>query len=99
MMTVVTRVRLRMGEEPAWDAAFRQRIADVREQQGWIGVQLGIPVDAPDERVVIGTWANRAEWEAWHATPAFQDTRAAMEAAEDGDHSETWYEVVLDEHR
>jgi heme-degrading monooxygenase HmoA len=99
MMTVVTRVRLKQGEEPAWDQAFRQRIADVRDQPGWIGVQLAIPLESPGERVVLGTWETRADWEAWHGTQAFQDTRAAMEAAEAGDHSEAWHEVVLDEHR
>jgi heme-degrading monooxygenase HmoA len=99
MMTVVTRVRVREGSEPTWDAAFRQRIADVRDQPGWIGVQLGIPVGAPTERVVIGTWERREDWEAWHATPAFRDTREAMEAAEAGAHHETWHEVALDEHR
>jgi len=99
MMTVVTRIRLREGTESAWDEAFRRRIADVRDQPGWIGVQLGVPADAPSERVVIGTWERREDWEAWHATPAFRDTREAMEAAEAGDHHETWHEVALDEHR
>ena len=41
MMTVVTRVRLQPGQEEAWDAAFRRRIANVQEQPGWIAVQLG----------------------------------------------------------
>jgi heme-degrading monooxygenase HmoA len=34
-----------------------------------------------NERVVIGTWETRADWEAWHATEAFQETREAMDAA------------------
>jgi heme-degrading monooxygenase HmoA len=99
MLTVVTRIHLREGAEPAWDAAFRQRIAGVRDQPGWIGVQLGVPADAPSDRVVIGTWERREDWEAWHATDAFRATGEALEAAEDGDHHETWHEVTLDEHR
>ncbi len=99
MMTVVTRVRVRPGQEEAWDAAFRRRIANVREQPGWIAVQLGSPVDAGDERVVIGTWERREDWEAWHHSPGFQETREALEAAEAGDHSETWHGIVLDDHR
>jgi heme-degrading monooxygenase HmoA len=99
MMTVVTRVRLRPGQEEAWDAAFRSRIATVRDQPGWIAVQLGSPVGEGAERVVIGTWERREDWEAWHHSAGFQETREALEAAEAGDHSETWHEIVLDDHR
>ena len=48
---------------------------------------------------MIGTWERREDWEAWHATDAFRATGEALEAAEDGDHQETWHEVTLDEHR
>jgi heme-degrading monooxygenase HmoA len=99
MMTVVTRVRLKPGQEAAWDEAFHRRIASVQDQPGWIGVQLGVPDDAPDARVVIGTWERREDWEAWHGSDAFQATRAALEEAEAGDHSETWHQVVMDDHR
>jgi len=30
-----------------------------------------------DERVIIGMWQTRAEWEAWHADPVVTDLRAA----------------------
>jgi heme-degrading monooxygenase HmoA len=99
MMTVVTRVRLQPGQEEAWDAAFRRRIANVQEQPGWIAVQLGAPDGSAGERVVIGTWERREDWEAWHHSAGFQDTRDALEAAEAGGHSETWHDVVLDDHR
>lgn len=99
MMTIVTRVKIEPGKEPAWDAAFRKRVEAARKQPGWIGVQLGIPADAVNQRVVIGTWETRADWEAWHATDAFQKTREQMEGAETDAREEWWHEVILEEHR
>ena len=51
------------------------------------------------ERVVIGTWQTRADWEAWHATDGFQRTRAAMDGSEAERRGEWWHEVVVDERR
>ena len=100
MMTVVTHVKIKEGREPAWDAAFRERIASAREQRGFVAVQLCIPSDAMDERVVIGTWETRADWEAWHGTEPFQQTRRQMEEQSDSKRKrEWWHEVVLEEHR
>jgi heme-degrading monooxygenase HmoA len=98
-MTIVSRLRLKIGAEPDWDAAFRERASAARQQPGWIAVQLCIPVDAPNERVVIGTWQTRADWEAWHANEVFERTRAQMDEAEDGPREEWWHEVVLEERR
>jgi heme-degrading monooxygenase HmoA len=99
MMTIVSHCKIESGKEPGWDAAFRQRIATVRQQPGWIGVQLCIPAEAPNERLVIGTWETRADWEAWHATEVFEKTRAQMEGAESEDRREWWHEVVLEQRR
>jgi heme-degrading monooxygenase HmoA len=62
-------------------------------------VQLCIPAEAPNERVVIDTWETRADWEAWHATEVFEKTRAQMEGAESEDRREWWHEVVLEQRR
>jgi heme-degrading monooxygenase HmoA len=99
MMTTITRVTLETGKEPGWDAAFRERAAAASQQPGWVGVQLCIPTDALNQRVIIGTWETRADWEAWHSTPAFQKTRALMEPAESGPRVEEWHEVILADHR
>ena len=98
-MTVVTHVRIKEGQEPAWDAAFRERVVAAKEQQGFVAVQLGIPAERMNERVVIGTWETRADWEAWHDTGAFAQTREQMEDADTKTRDERWYEVVLEEHR
>ena len=89
MMTIVTRVKLREGCEPRWDAAMRERLEAARNQAGWIAGQVAIPVDALDERVII-------DWEAWHADPKFRETRKEMEGLETRPAEEWWHEVVTD---
>jgi heme-degrading monooxygenase HmoA len=99
MMTIVTHVRIDPGKEPAWDDAFRKRAAAAKKQPGWISVQLGIPADAVNERVVIGTWETRADWERWHTSEAFQNTRGEMDGSEAEGRQEWWHEIILEEHR
>ena len=96
MMTIVTKVTLREGAEPAWDAAIRERLIAARDQAGWIGGQLLIPLDAPNRRVIIGTWQTRAHWEAWHNDGAFRATRQRLEGLETGGREEWWHEVIED---
>ncbi len=44
MMTIVTRVKLKEGSEPRWDAAMRERLEAARTQSGWIAGQVAIPI-------------------------------------------------------
>jgi heme-degrading monooxygenase HmoA len=97
MMTVITHVTLRQGSEPDWDAAMRDRLASAQDREGWLGSQLLIPLDAPNQRTVVGTWNTRADWEAWHADEAFLETRERMEGLQEGASEMTWYEVVVTE--
>jgi quinol monooxygenase YgiN len=97
MMTVITHVTLTPGREPEWDAAMRDRLETARDKEGWVGNQLVIPLDAPNERTVIGTWTTRAAWEAWHSDEAFLETRERMEGLQDGPSDMSWYEVVSDQ--
>jgi heme-degrading monooxygenase HmoA len=99
MMTIVSHVTIEPGSEPAWDAAFRERVAAAKKQPGWVSVQLCIPADALNQRVVIGTWETRADWEAWHATDPFGKTRDQMEEGKSEERKEWWHEVILEEHR
>ena len=91
MMTVITETTLETGQEAQWDQAFQERLAAARQQPGWIGVQLLIPVDDPDRRVVVGTWESR---EAWHQTDTFQRTRQRMNEADRSDGRERWFQVA-----
>src|SRR5918911_894415 len=97
METIVTHVRIRSGGEDAWDAAFRERVAAAREQPGFVAVQLCRPLDAPDERVVIGTWETREAWAAWHETPEFRRTREELEEADPERRREWWHDVLVEE--
>ena len=99
MMTIVTHVAIESGQEPAWDRAWQERLKSARQQKGWIAAQLCIPASAVNERVVVGTWDTRADWEAWHASESFQATRRTMEQLETERRDEWWHEVLVEEHR
>jgi len=99
MMTIVTHLRIKEGHEPAWDAAMRDRIAAAKQHPGFVAVQLCIPAEAMNERLIIGTWETRSDWESWHSTAEFQETRARLEEPDSKTRREWWHEVVLAEHR
>lgn len=96
MMTVITRVVLQEGAEPEWDAAMRDRLGAAKEQPGWVSGQLLIPLDSLNERVIVGTWQTRAEWEAWHADEAFRETRERLEGLQQAPSDTSWHEVISD---
>lgn len=95
-MTVITRVVLSQGSEPEWDAAMRERLEAAREEPGWISGQLLIPLEALDQRVIVGTWETRADWERWHESEPFVATRARLNKLEVTEQESTWYEAILD---
>jgi heme-degrading monooxygenase HmoA len=99
METIVTHVRIRVGKEDAWDEAFRERVAAACEQPGFVAVQLCMPHGRTNERVVIGTWQSRDDWEAWHDTPEFRQTRHELEEADPERRAEWWHDVLLEERR
>jgi heme-degrading monooxygenase HmoA len=94
MMTIVSETTIEPGQEPEWDRAYRERLEDAPNQEGWISLQLLIPLDAPNRRVVVGTWRSRADWEAWHGTEVFRRTREQMDNIQQTAEPERWYEVV-----
>lgn len=96
MMTVVTHVVLKEGDEPEWDAAMRERFASAQEQPGWVRGQVLIPLQAMNQRVIVGTWESRAAWEAWHADEAFAETRARLDGLKEEKDRVEWFEVILD---
>jgi len=96
MMTVITRVSLRPGSEPEWDEAMRERLGAARNKAGWVGGQMLIPLDGLNQRVIVGTWQTRSDWEAWHEDPAFQETRQRMEKLQDQPDRMDWFEVAIE---
>jgi heme-degrading monooxygenase HmoA len=99
MMTIVTHVSLKQGSEPQWDTAMRERLAAAAVMQGWVGGQLMMPLDRLNRRVIVGTWQTRADWEAWHKDPIFEQTRQRMEGLEEGEAENWWHEVLEDVRR
>ena len=94
-MTVITETKVKAGREAAWDAAYHERAADARKQDGWVDLHLLVPEGDPTARVVVGTWRDKQAWQRWHQTETFQRTREALDAASDGGSGEDrWYEVV-----
>ena len=96
MMTVITRVSLKPGREPEWDEAMRERLAAAQDQTGWVGGQMLIPLEGLNQRVIVGTWMSRADWEAWHEDPAFKDTRQRLEELQDKPDEMEWFEVAIE---
>ena len=99
MMTIVTHVTLKPGAEPEWDAAMRERLSAARARPGWIAGQLMIPLDGVHKRIIVGTWRTRADWKAWHADPAFGETRHRLEGLEAEPGRHWWHEVIEDVRR
>ena len=95
MMTIVSHIKVKEKHEPAWDAAMRERIEAAKEQPGFVAVQLCIPAESMNERLIIGTWETRADWEAWHEDQAFQETRERLERLEVQQSETAWHEVLL----
>ena len=94
MMTVITQVSLKPGSEPDWDQAMRERLAAAEDQHGCVAAQLLMPVEGMSQRVIVGTWASRNDWEAWHNDPAFQETRERLEGLQEKPDDMQWFEVV-----
>ena len=95
-MTVITRVALDEGTEPAWDEAMRERMQTAESVDGWVAGQILIPLDSPNERVIVGVWETRAAWEAWHNDATFQQTRDRLAELGADDGTTTWHETVYD---
>jgi len=98
MMTVVSTMQLHSGSVEEWDELILKRFRSAHDRQGWISGQLLVPVDAPETRVIIGTWRSRQDWEAWHEDPAFLSVRARLDELQQVDHRTTWYEVLESVH-
>jgi heme-degrading monooxygenase HmoA len=99
MLTIITHVAVREGQEAAWDEALRERAEAARERPGFIAVQVTTPVDKPNERVIIGTWDSRENWQAWHGDDQFRETRQRLEVIDETTTDSSWHEVLIETHR
>jgi len=99
MMTVLTNVTVREGAVPEWDRIMTERLRDASHCNGWIRGALLMPLDGMNQRVIVGTWHSRADWEAWHQDPAFTDTATRLDALQTASAGPHWHEVVADAKR
>jgi heme-degrading monooxygenase HmoA len=58
---------------------MRERLEAARKPPGWVGAQLLMPLDGLSNRIIVGTWQTRADWEAWHVDEAFAETASGWE--------------------
>ncbi|BCW77816.1 MULTISPECIES: antibiotic biosynthesis monooxygenase family protein [unclassified Arthrobacter] len=96
MITVVSTMQLESNAEQEWDRLIRERFKSAHNKEGWIHGQLLTPADAPGTRVIIGTWRSQADWEAWHADPAFLASRTRLDELQHADHGTALYDVIED---
>jgi heme-degrading monooxygenase HmoA len=99
MMTIVTDVHLKQGADQEWDSVMRERLTAARKQPGWIGGQVLQPEERPRERVIVGTWRTRSDWEKWHEDPEFAETRQTLDGLSTKPSQHSWNEVVVDVRR
>ncbi|MEI2618746.1 MAG: antibiotic biosynthesis monooxygenase family protein [Thermomicrobiales bacterium] len=97
MMTVMSETRVKAGHEAEWDAAYAERAADARTQDGWVDLHLLVPETDPAARVIVGTWRDKDAWRRWHQTETFQRTRELLDGASDDRGDDHWYAVVEQE--
>lgn len=57
---------------------MRERLDAACGQPGWVGGQLLLPLAALNKRLIVGTWATRADW---HEDEAFNETRERLRTA------------------
>lgn len=95
MYTVITETTLKPGKEAEWDHAFQERVKSVSQQPGWMGVDLLTPDGDQTKRVVIGNWRSQEDWDHWHASDAFKQSRSQLGEATADDGEPRWYEVTL----
>ena len=96
MMTVITEVTLREGSEPEWDRVMADRLSSAADREGWIRSEILMPLEEMNNRVIVGTWRSRADWEAWHQDPAFTETSARLDTLQAASRGPQWHEVVVD---
>lgn len=96
MLTIITTTKLRPGGEREWDAAIGERFESAHGRPGWVSGQLLNPEDAPDVRVIVGTWERKEDWKVWHNDPGFLEQRDKLETLASEPSQTVWYSVVAD---
>ena len=92
---VIGRFNLRPSAEPAWDAAFRERVEAARSAPGWLGVSAWTPVEAASQRIVVGRWRSSADFDAWTQTESYRRTKSILDSCQATAPEIEWFRSVL----
>jgi len=91
---VIGRFNLRPGAEAAWDAAFRERIEAATSAPGWLGVASWAPVSEPSQRIVIGRWRARTDFDTWTQTESYIRTKEILDSCQTPPPDIEWFRSV-----
>jgi heme-degrading monooxygenase HmoA len=88
---VVGRFQLIRGKEDQWDAAFRERVEEARDFDGWRGAAAWIPAGDDSQRVVVGRWVQRQDYENWTLSSSYSRTKELLDACQAGPPEIEWF--------
>lgn len=57
-----------------------------------------MPTGKPNERLIIGTWESREDWQAWHDDQQFLETRQRLEVVDEKTKDSAWHDVKVEQH-
>lgn len=94
MLTVITETELPGEIAGEWDETMEARLRAAESCGGWVSGQILRSLDDPHRRVIVGVWASREDWAAWHEAPAFQETRARLAELGARSGKTRWFETL-----
>jgi heme-degrading monooxygenase HmoA len=87
--------RFKLSDPDSWDAEMRERVVGAQRWDGWMGVTVVKPVDAPDERVVLALWRERSCYESWVASADYEASVQSMARYQTAPPVTRWHQVVV----
>lgn len=95
MYQVLGRFQLIQGEEHRWDIAFRERVEEARGFEGWLGAAAWVPVDDARQRVVVGRWATRDDYDTWTLSPSYIRTKSLLDSCQASPPEIEWFTAAV----
>jgi heme-degrading monooxygenase HmoA len=93
MHVVLGRVIVRSDSAAEWEAKWSARAEGARQFPGGGGAELLMPVDHPDERVIVGWWTTRENFDHWRASPDWEASEQQLQKLQGGAPEIHWYEL------
>jgi heme-degrading monooxygenase HmoA len=93
MHVVLGRVSIRADSASEWDSQWLERAEGARRFPGWKGAELLVPVDRPNERVIVGWWATREDFDHWRSSSEWESGEEQLRQHQLGSPEIEWHEV------